>query len=222
MRWLGAQPKLWATIMKQTGTDTRMREQATTDATDAKRPLLGQGMLALPGIGELWLVWSEQGLVMLSLPDHAPGEIEADMVDRGLSPPDLADVPARFAEPLLAYATGEPIDPVILPVDLRGTPFQVRVWEALRRIPRGQVRSYAGIAADVGSPRGMRAVGMANSANPVAIVVPCHRVVATGLGLGGYSGGLEMKRKLLELEGVRVDTGKVIPGQLELWDRLED
>ena len=67
--------------MKQTGTETRMREQATTDPTDAKRPLLGQGMLALPGIGELWLVWSEQGLVMLSLPDRAPGEIEADMVD---------------------------------------------------------------------------------------------------------------------------------------------
>jgi methylated-DNA-[protein]-cysteine S-methyltransferase len=208
--------------MKQTGDEARMREQATTAASQAKCPLLGQGLLALPGIGDLWLVWSELGLVMLSLPNHVPGEIEADMVDRGLAPPDLADVPAAFAEPLLAYAAGAPVDPTSLPVDLRGTEFQVRVWQALRRIPRGQVRSYAGIAADVGSPRGMRAVGMANSANPVAIVVPCHRVVATGLRLGGYSGGLEMKRRLLELEGVRVDAGKVIPGQLELWDRLDD
>jgi methylated-DNA-[protein]-cysteine S-methyltransferase len=208
--------------MKQNGTEARMREQATTATAQAKCPLLGQGLLALPGIGDLWLVWSELGLVMLSLPNHVPGEIEADMVDRGLAPPDLADVPAAFAEPLLAYAAGAPLDPTSLPVDLRGTEFQVRVWQALRRIPRGQVRSYAGIAADVGSPRGMRAVGMANSANPVAIVVPCHRVVATGLRLGGYSGGLEMKRRLLELEGVRVDAGKVIPGQLELWDRLDD
>ena len=107
--------------MKQTGERTRMREQATTDAAGAKPSLLGQGMLALPGIGELWLVWSELGLVMLSLPDRAPGEVEADMVDRGLAPPDMADVPARFAEPLLAYAAGEPIDPVCIPVDLRGT-----------------------------------------------------------------------------------------------------
>jgi methylated-DNA-[protein]-cysteine S-methyltransferase len=107
-------------------------------------------------------------------------------------------------------------------VDLRGTPFQVRVWEALRKIERGNVRSYAGIAADVLSPRAMRAVGAANAANPIAIVVPCHRVVGTGLGIGGYSGGLPMKRRLLTLEGVRVDAGKVIPGQLELWDRLVD
>ena len=68
--------------MKQTGESTRMREQATTDAAGAKPSLLGQWMLALPGIGELWLVWSELGLVMLSLPDRAPGEVEADMVDR--------------------------------------------------------------------------------------------------------------------------------------------
>ena len=61
---------------------------------------------------------------------------------------------------------------------------------------------------------------MANAANSIAIVVPCHRVVESGLRLGGYSGGLALKRHLLELEGVRVDAGKVIPGQLELWDRL--
>lgn len=199
-----------------------MRNQPTTRTPPAKRPLVGQGMLALPGIGDVWLVWSERGLVVLALPHHVPDEIEQDLVDRGLAPPPLADVPGEYAEPLLAYAAGEPVDPATLPVDLYGTPFQVRVWEALRRIPRGSVRSYAGIAADVESPRAMRAVGMANSANPIAIVVPCHRVVERGLRLGGYTGGLAMKRKLLALEGVRVDAGKVIPGQLELWDRLDE
>lgn len=206
-------------------TETRMPKQPNTEPTAAKsaaRPLLGQGMLALPGIGELWLVWSDLGLVTLALPHFVPNEIEADMVDRGLSPPPLADVPLAYAEPLLAYAQGADVDPATLPVDLRGTDFQLKVWQALRRIPRGSVRSYASIATDVGSPRGMRAVGMANSANPIAIVVPCHRVVEQGLRLGGYSGGLSIKRHLLELEGVRVDAGKVIPGQLELWDRLEE
>lgn len=199
-----------------------MESQRTTASGDAKRPLVGQGMLFLPGVGDVWLVWSDEGLVVLALPSRAPGEVEADLADRGLSPPPLADVPAQYAEPLLAYAQGADIDPAMLPVDLRGTAFQVRVWQALRRIPRGAVRSYAGIATDVGSPRGMRAVGMANAANPVAIVVPCHRVVESKFRLGGYTGGLDIKRHLLELEGVRVDAGKVIPGQLELWDRLEE
>jgi len=197
-----------------------MLSNANTLATPVPGPLVGQGLLNLPGIGDLWLVWSDAGLVTLALPTRAPGEIEGELADRGLSPPPIAEVPALYADALLAYAAGDPIEPANLPVDLRGTPFQVRVWHALRRIPRGQVRSYAGIAADVGSPRGMRAVGMANRMNSIAIVVPCHRVVERGLGLGGYSGGLDVKRHLLELEGVRVDAGKVIPGQLELWDRL--
>lgn len=197
-----------------------MPSHANMPASEPPAPLLGQGLLHLPGLGDLWLVWSALGLVTLGLPTRIAGEIETEMADRGLVPPPVADVPALYSELLLAYAAGEPVEPTTLPVDLRGTPFQVRVWEALRRIPRGQVRSYAGIAADVGSPRGMRAVGMANGVNPVAIVVPCHRVVERGLGLGGYSGGLAIKRFLLELEGVRVDAGKVIPGQLELWDRL--
>lgn len=179
-----------------------------------------QGSLRLPRIGELRLVWSPRGLVMLSLPTRAADELAADMVDRGIEPPPEGDVPALYSDLLHAYAEGKDVDPRTLPVDLRGTPFQVRVWNALRNIARGSVRTYAGIAADVGSPRAMRAVGMANGANPVAIVVPCHRVVEVGMKLGGYSGGLEMKRLLLGIEGVQVDAGRVIPGQLELWDRL--
>lgn len=88
-----------------------------------------------------------------------------------------------------------------LPLDLRGTDFQLRCWNALLEIPYGQTITYAELARRVGSPRGFRAVGMANHDNPVAIVVPCHRVLASDGSLGGYGGGLEVKRALLELEG---------------------
>jgi O-6-methylguanine DNA methyltransferase len=198
-----------------------MNDDANTSAPEERSDALSQGTLALPGIGELRLVWSERGLVMLALPSRSAQDVAEDMVDRGIEPPPFADVPDPYRSLLEAYAHGAPVDPATLPVDLRGTTFQLRVWNALRKIPRGSVRTYAGIAADVGSPRAMRAVGMANSGNPVAIVVPCHRVVETKLRIGGYSGGLAMKRTLLALEGVRVEGGRVSPGQLELWDRLE-
>ncbi len=86
------------------------------------------------------------------------------------------------------------------PLDLRGTEFQRDVWEALRRIPYGETRTYAEVAADVERPRACRAVGLANGANPVPLIVPCHRVVAAGGKLGGFGGGLDTKRKLLALE----------------------
>jgi O-6-methylguanine DNA methyltransferase len=87
------------------------------------------------------------------------------------------------------------------PLDLRGTPFQLKCWRALLDIPYGETRTYADIARAVGCPHGYRAVGLANNRNPVAIVVPCHRVIASDGTLCGYGGGLEVKRRLLELEG---------------------
>jgi methylated-DNA-[protein]-cysteine S-methyltransferase len=87
------------------------------------------------------------------------------------------------------------------PLDLRGTDFQLACWRALLAIPYGETRSYAAIARAVGKPNAFRAVGMANNRNPIAIVVPCHRVIASDGTLCGYGGGLEVKRKLLELEG---------------------
>jgi methylated-DNA-[protein]-cysteine S-methyltransferase len=87
-----------------------------------------------------------------------------------------------------------------LPLDLGGSPFQLEVWNALVRIPYGETRSYGQLAVQLGHPGAARAVGAANGANPVAIVVPCHRVIAVGGGLGGYGGGLERKRFLLDLE----------------------
>jgi methylated-DNA-[protein]-cysteine S-methyltransferase len=87
-----------------------------------------------------------------------------------------------------------------LPLDLRGTRFQLAVWNALLRIPYGETRSYGRLAVELGHAGAARAVGTANGSNPVAIVVPCHRVIAAGGGLGGYGGGIERKRFLLDLE----------------------
>lgn len=87
-----------------------------------------------------------------------------------------------------------------VPVDIRGTVFQRRVWEALRRIPRGETRTYSELAREVGAPRAVRAVGSACGANPVALVVPCHRAVRRDGGLGGYAWGLPVKKRLLEIE----------------------
>lgn len=87
-----------------------------------------------------------------------------------------------------------------LPLDLRATDFQLCAYEALLAIPYGETRSYAEQAQAIGRPKAVRAVGTANGANPISIVVPCHRVVASGGKLGGYGGGLPMKKKLLAME----------------------
>jgi O-6-methylguanine DNA methyltransferase len=105
-----------------------------------------------------------------------------------------------IAEQLRAYFAGDRSS-FDLPVRLEGTPFQVAVWSALRDIPFGETISYAELARRVGRPGASRAVGGANGRNPVAIVVPCHRVVAADGNLGGYGGGLDRKRWLLDHEG---------------------
>ncbi len=174
---------------------------------------LGCAPLRVPaGSAVLWLAWTARGL----------SDAVWTAQDQSERPPEIASsvplsaIPEAYALPLQAYFAGEPVDPVQLPVDLIGTEFQLRVWNALRQIQRGAVRSYAGIAADVGQPRGMRAVGMANARNPVAVVVPCHRVIDKDMTIGGYSAGLPLKRYLLALEGVRVVGERVQPGQLTL------
>ena len=89
-----------------------------------------------------------------------------------------------------------------VPVDVRGTAFQEAVWRELRKIPLGQTRSYADIAAAVGQPGAVRAVGTANGSNPVSVLVPCHRVIRSDGSLGGYGGGLDNKKRLLKAEGI--------------------
>ena len=106
----------------------------------------------------------------------------------------------RGRQELWEYLAGERRD-FALPLHPRGTPFQRRVWQVLGDIPYGQTRTYAQIARAVDSPRGFRAVGMANHRNPIPILIPCHRVVGSGGALTGYAGGLELKKALLALEG---------------------
>lgn len=104
-------------------------------------------------------------------------------------------------EQLRCYFAGEHIQ-FSCPLDLRGTAFQVSVWEELYRIPYGQTRTYAQIAECIRRPQAVRAVGAANGANPVAVIVPCHRVIGSNGTLTGYGGGLPMKHWLLHLEGI--------------------
>ena len=111
----------------------------------------------------------------------------------------------RMENELAAYFAGSAGVPTI-PLDLRGTSFQVAVWKALLGIPYGETRTYAEIADAVGRPAAVRAVGSAIGRNPVCVLVPCHRVVRTGGGLGGYGGGLWRKEYLLEFEGRQTRT----------------
>jgi methylated-DNA-[protein]-cysteine S-methyltransferase len=106
------------------------------------------------------------------------------------------------AEQLRSYFAGE-LREFDLPLDPHGTPFQRRVWAALREIPYGSTISYAELAAAVGRPGAARAVGAANGRNPIAVVIPCHRVIGASGALTGYGGGLGRKRLLLDLEGGR-------------------
>lgn len=106
---------------------------------------------------------------------------------------------AALLEQVVA-AVETPGDFAHIPLDVKGTAFQEAVWRELRKIPRGQTRTYAQLAAAVGRPKAVRAAGSANGANNVAVLIPCHRVIATGGGLGGYAYGLEIKRQLLEKE----------------------
>lgn len=105
----------------------------------------------------------------------------------------------RIIDELAAYSAGE-LREFTTPLDLRGTPFQRSVWNALLGIPYGETRTYAHIARLTGHPKAFRAVGLANHSNPACIVVPCHRVIGSNGGLCGYGGGIELKQILLTHE----------------------
>ena len=141
-------------------------------------------------VGPLLLAVSERGLVALEFGRRriAAGWVESE------------EKTAACARQLEEYFAGSRrrFD---LPLDLRGTNFQKRCYCELLKIPYGETRSYADIARAIGNPAAVRAVGLANGQNPIAIIVPCHRVIGSDGSLTGYGGGLETKRKLLELEG---------------------
>ena len=96
-----------------------------------------------------------------------------------------------------------------LPLHPNGTEFQIKVWKALTEIPYGETRSYKDIAISIGNEKACRAVGMANNKNPIPIIIPCHRVIGANKKLVGYAGGLDLKERLLDLEGISVQKNKV-------------
>ena len=141
-------------------------------------------------VGPLVLAVSERGLVAVEFGTRAipPGWQES------------AEKTALYVRQLEEYFSGRRRQ-FDLPLDLHGTDFQERCWHELLKIPYGETRSYADIARGIGRPTAVRAVGLANGQNPIAIVVPCHRVIGSDGSLTGYGGGLHIKRRLLELEG---------------------
>ncbi len=144
--------------------------------------------------GPLFLAASATGLVRLEF------DTRVQLKAKTISLQESKDALAPYLRELGEYFSGKR-RVFSVPLDLRGTEFQLRCWHALLDIPYGETRTYADIAAAIGHPRAFRAVGMANNRNPIAIIVPCHRVIASDGTLCGYGGGLNLKRKLLDLEG---------------------
>src|SRR5664279_4008016 len=153
--------------------------------------------------GRLLLAQTPKGLVRVGLPNQDYDELLVDLSER--VSPRVLEAPAELDEvrrELDLYFAGE-LDSFDLPLDWQlSEGFRLRVLRAIARIPYGQTRSYTQMATSAGNERAVRAAGTACGRNPIPVVVPCHRVLRSSGGLGGYGGGLPMKRALLELEGV--------------------
>ncbi len=146
-------------------------------------------------VGTLTLVAEHGALVAITWPDDRPGRVRLPPFEDRPNEPVLVEAAIQLDD---YFARRR--DRFDLPLAPRGTSFQQDVWAALRTIPYGETRSYAAIAAQIGRPAAVRAVGAANGRNPLSIVVPCHRVVGSGGHLTGFAGGLATKRQLLALE----------------------
>lgn len=160
---------------------------------------------ALEGIGLLLVGATDRGVCSVSL-GSSPAELEARL-RREFPKAAIREVQPPYSKPLADWITAlrDHLDGRAhrrrLPLDLRATALRLEVWDYLQSIPRGEVRTYSEVAAAVGRPRAVRAVASACAANPIALLVPCHRVLRADGGLGGYRWGLERKRRLLAGEG---------------------
>lgn len=150
---------------------------------------------------KMYIAATTEGLCYIGTPNAPFGELEAWVNKRLPSHVMIeeADILQPHAVELMGYLKERRRD-FALPIDLHGTPFQQIVWKALQEIPYGRTVSYSEIAERIEKPNAVRAVGTAIGANPVLIIVPCHRVIAKSGKLGGFRAGLEMKEQLLELE----------------------
>jgi len=161
------------------------------------------GTFLLPIItrdGEFVAHYSPKGLARLDFPPSASAKSKSATQPIPASVLIWHRTTTAALERTLAAMTPRQMPPLDLSA---GTSFQQRVWNALRRIKAGKTRSYGEIAREIGNPKAVRAVGGACGANPIPVLVPCHRVLAANRRIGGFSGGLEWKRKLLGLEGVQ-------------------
>jgi methylated-DNA-[protein]-cysteine S-methyltransferase len=149
-------------------------------------------------IGTLLIESNGEAITQITLPGKDGGIPTDGRADASTSP----EIVRTAAQQLSEYFAGERTDFDLELELVGGTEFQRDVWLSLGEIPFGKTISYAELANMVGRPSAFRAVGQANGANPIPIVLPCHRVIASGGGIGGYGGGLDMKRKLLALEGM--------------------
>lgn len=156
------------------------------------------------GWGWIGMAVSEQGLAGLTLP-RATEEAAWTQLNAGWpqGTPSSSDQWPELRQRLLDYLDGNPVDFSDVALDLPARPpFWRQVWEACARIPYGETRSYAELARQAGAPRAFRAVGGAMAANPIPLVIPCHRVVGSDGRLVGFGGGVEQKRRMLEMEAL--------------------
>ncbi len=168
--------------------------------TEAPRLVVDYARLATP-CGLLHLFASERGLLSIALPNE-PREQAEQRLQRALGPVRFredAQVLELALEQLAEYVAGRRRS-FTVPLDVQGTPFQRCVWETVAAIPYGETRSYSAVAQALGQPSAVRAVGAANGANPLPIIIPCHRVIGADGTLVGYGGGLDVKRWLLAHE----------------------
>lgn len=160
-------------------------------------------------LGKLLLAARETGLTHLLFADHRGRPVFETCCPTGDDSPAATGILRETERQLHAYFAGRRRE-FDLPLAPEGTAFQREVWTALCDIPYGRTTSYGDLARRIGRARAVRAVGAANGANPISIIVPCHRVVSSDRRLTGYGGGLPAKKRLLELEGARLEGDRLV------------
>lgn len=166
-------------------------------------------------IGTCGIAWREDAIVAVQLPERTQAATRSYLLRRYPETPESTPPVEvqRAIDAITALLDGEDIDLSSIPLDLSDvTPFDRRVYEAAREIPAGRTRTYGDLARQLGDPGAARAVGRALGSNPIAILVPCHRVVAAGAGIGGFSasGGTATKQRILRIEGAEIGASQLV------------
>lgn len=159
---------------------------------------------------QLSIVTNDTGLVLLEF--NVTETQLFDIIVRNFGDVEIIKDPQHnqiYEKEIRDYFLGK-LKEFTIPLDLVGTEFQKQVWKALMEVPYGETVSYKDIAVRINNPKGMRAVGMANNKNKIPVIVPCHRIIGADGSLVGYGGGLHIKKRLLELEGIKIKDHKVL------------